>query len=283
MQSVVVTGVSSGIGKGIVAVLIEKGWRVFGSVRKEADGSPLRAEFGDAFVPLVFDVQDNDAILAAAETVRSGLGGETLVGLVNNAGSSFSEPLLLQSVDDFRQQLEINLVGAFAVTRAFAPLLGADPALSGPRGRIVNISSVGGKFSPPFLGAYAASKHGLEGFSGSLRRELLLLGIDVIVIGPGSVKTAIWDKAEADFPQSVIGTIWEKPFRAFQAFMAKGGRSGLEPEDIGAVVAEALTARRPRARYTVAKGKFLNATLPRLFPSRMVDRMIGRQIGLMRK
>ena len=282
MQSVVVTGVSSGIGKGIVAVLIEKGWREFGSVRKEADGSALRAEFGDAFVPLVFDVQDNDAILAAAETVRSVLGGETLVGLVNNAGSSFSEPLLLQSVDDFRQQLEINLVGAFAVTRAFVPLLGADPALTGPRGRIVNISSVGGKFSPPFLGAYAASKHGLEGFSGSLRRELLLLGIDVIVIGPGSVKTAIWDKAEADFPESVTGTIWEKPFRAFQAFMAKGGRSGLEPEDIGAVIAEVLTARGPRARYTVAKGKFLNATLPRLLPSRMVDRMIGRQIGLMR-
>lgn len=144
MKTVVVTGVSTGIGRGTASILVKKGWHVFGSVRKEADGSALKSELGDAFTPLVFDVEDNDAILAAADDVRSHLAGRTLDGLVNNAGSSFPNPLLVQSVADFRKQIEINLVGMFAVTRAFAPLLGADPTLAGDKGRIINISSVGG-------------------------------------------------------------------------------------------------------------------------------------------
>ncbi len=152
MKSVVVTGVSTGIGRGAATVLVQQGWQVFGSVRREADGQALQRALGAAFISLVFDVQDNEAILAAAGQVRGHLGGRTLDGLVNNAGSSFSDPLLVQSVADFRQQLEINLVGVFAVTRAFAPLLGADPALTGPKGRIVNISSVGGRMGVPFGG-----------------------------------------------------------------------------------------------------------------------------------
>ena len=212
--------------------------------------------------------------------MRARLGGRTLDGLVNNAGNSFSDPLLVQSVADFRRQLEVNLVGMFAVTRAFAPLLGTDPALSGPKGRIVNISSVGGRMGPPFLGAYAAAKHGVEGFSESLRRELQLLGIDVVIVAPGSVVTAIWDKAEAMPLDNVAGTIWDKPYRAFLAWMVENGRKGLTPEQVGAVIATALTSRRPRTRYEAVKGRMLNATLPSLLPRRAVDRLIGRQLGL---
>jgi hypothetical protein len=281
MKSVVVTGASTGIGAGAVAVLVRKGWRVFGSVRRQSDGLALRREYGDAFAPLLFDVEDDGAILDAADQVRSMLQGQPLAGLVNNAGSSFPDPLLVQSVADFRRQISINLVGMFAVTRAFAPLLGADPAMRGPKGRIVNISSVGGKMGPPFLGAYAAAKHGVEGFSASLRRELQLIGIDVIVIGPGSVRTAIWDKAEAMPLDHLVGTIWEEPYKAFHAYMISGGRKGLEPEDVGAVIAKALEVARPRTRYAVLKGQFLNATLPSLLPSRWVDRIIGRQLGLL--
>ena len=283
MKSVVVTGVSTGVGRGAASVLVKQGWRVFGSVRKEADGQALKAVLGEAFVPLVFDVEDNDAILAAAEVVRSHLAGRTLDGLVNNAGSSFIDPLLVQSVADFRKQVDINLVGTFAVTRAFAPLLGADPTLAGHKGRIVNISSVGGRMGPPFLGAYAAAKHGVEGFSESLRRELQLIGIDVIIVAPGSVATAIWDKAEALPLDHLAGTIWDKPFRAFTASMIKTGRKGLAPERVGAVIATALTASRPRTRYTVVQGKFLNSTLPSMLPSRTVDRLMGRQLGLLPK
>lgn len=283
MKNVVITGVSTGIGRGAASVLVKRGWRVFGSVRKEADARTLKSEFGEAFVPLVFDVEDNDAILAAAANVRAHLIGRTLDGLVNNAGSSFSDPLLIQSVADFRRQLEINLVGMFAVTRAFAPLLGADQALSGDKGRIVNISSVGGKMGVPFLGAYVAAKHGVEGFSESLRRELQLVGIDVIIIAPGSVATAIWDKAEAMPLGHLAGTIWEKPFKAFVDYMIENGRKGYTPERVGEVIATALTVSNPRTRYAVVKGKFANSTLPSMLPTRTVDRLIGRQLGLLPK
>lgn len=283
MKNVVVTGVSTGIGHGTVAVMIKKGWHVFGSVRKEADGRKLRDEFGESFTPLIFDVQDNDAILLAAEQVRTYLAGKTLDGLVNNAGSSFPDPLLLQSVDDFRKQIDINLVGMFAVTKAFASLLGVDQTLTGNKGRIVNLSSVGGKMGVPFLGAYAAAKHGVEGFSEALRRELQLIGIDVIVIGPGSVNTAIWDKAENISFDHVAGTIWEKPFRTFTKWMIENGRKGYSSETVGEVIATALTASRPCTRYAVVKGRFVNATLPLLLPSRTVDRMLGKQLGLLPK
>ena len=281
MRNAVVTGVSTGIGRGAVTVLASQGWHVFGSVRKESDARSLQRELGDRFTPLVFDVEDDDAITAAAEFVREKLAGRTLAALVNNAGSSFSDPLLIQSVADFRRQIGINLVGMFAVTRAFVPMLGADPALTGPKGRVVNVSSVGGRMGPPFLGAYAASKHGVEGFSESLRRELQLVGVDVIIVAPGSVATAIWDKAEAMPLDHVAGTIWDKPYRAFIAWMVDNGRKGLTPEQVGEVIATALTTPRPKTRYEAVKGRLVNATLPSLLPRRTVDRLMGKQIGLL--
>ena len=163
--------------------------------------------------------RDDDAVVAASAAVRARLAGRTLNGLVNNAGMGHVRPLLVQTVANFRKQIEVNLVGMFAVTRAFAPLLGADLALAGPKGRIVNISSVGGKIGPPFLGAYAAAKHGVEGFSESLRRELQLVG----------------------------------------------------------------TVAKPQARYAPVPGKLLNWTIPTVLPSRVVDRLIGGQLGLSRK
>jgi len=283
MKNVVITGVSTGIGYGTTAVMIKKGWHVFGSVRNETDGRRLKDEFGEAFTPIIFDVQDNDAILAASEHVRNSLSGRTLDGLVNNAGSSFPDPLLVQSVADFRRQIEINLVGMFAVTRAFAPLLGADPVLNGSKGRIVNLSSVGGKMGVPFLGAYNAAKHGVEGFSEALRRELQMVGIDVIIIGPGSVNTPIWDKAESISFDHVAGTIWDKPFKTFTNFMIKNGRKGHSSEKVGEVIAKALTVSNPCSRYAVVQGKFQNYTLPSQLPSRVVDRIIGKQFGLLLK
>jgi len=283
MKNVVVTGVSTGIGKGIASVMAKSGWRVFGSVRRDADAQALRAELGEAFVPLVFDVEDDDAVVAASAAVRARLAGRTLNGLVNNAGMALSDPLLVQTVANFRKQIEVNLVGMFAVTRAFAPLLGADLTLAGPKGRIVNISSVGGKIGPPFLGAYAAAKHGVEGFSESLRRELQLVGIDVIIVGPGSVATPTWDKAEAAPSDHLAGTMWERPFRVFRDTMIKNGRKGLAPERVGEVVRTALTVAKPRARYAPVPGKLLNWTIPTVLPSRVVDRLIGGQLGLSRK
>lgn len=280
-KSAVVTGVSTGIGAGIVSQLINAGWQVFGSVRKEADASDAQMRYGVNFVPLIFDTTDEDAVSGAAKKVRAALGDRVLDGLVNNAGIALSDPLMVQSTEDFRQQIEVNLIGPFIVTKAFAPLLGATKDARGVKGRIVNISSVGGRISPPFLGAYAASKHGLEGMSGSLRRELQLFGVDVIVIGPGSVATPTWDKAEATRVSHLQGTVWEKPVRAFRDNIIKTGRQGLAPEAIGRVVVAALTARRPKVRYAPVVSKIADWLLPTRLPARLVDRLIGQQLGLL--
>ncbi|MGO4214070.1 SDR family NAD(P)-dependent oxidoreductase, partial [Terriglobus sp. YAF25] len=175
-RSVVVTGASSGIGLATVKLLTRHGFHVFGTVRRQEDFHMLPSEC----TPLLMDVTDEASIQPAVEEVRSALGGETLAGLVNNAGIAVHGPLTYLPIDDFRRQLEVNLVAPVRLSQVFAPLLGADRSRTGPPGRIVNVSSVSGKLASPFLGAYAASKFGLEAVSESMRRELLLHGIDVI-------------------------------------------------------------------------------------------------------
>ena len=195
MQSVVITGVSTGIGWATAKLLLTRGFRVFGSGRKPADADRLRGEFGANFTPLLFDVTNEAAVLAAAREVRAALGGETLFGLVNNAGIAVAGPVLELAADEFRRQMDVNVIGPIVSTQAFGPLLGSDPSLKGPRGRIVMISSVAGRNGNPLVSAYSASKHAIEGLSESLRREMMLFGIDVIIIAPGAVKTPIWGKA----------------------------------------------------------------------------------------
>jgi NAD(P)-dependent dehydrogenase (short-subunit alcohol dehydrogenase family) len=280
MKSVVVTGVSTGIGWGVAKVLIGQGFRVFGSVRKAADADRLRQAFGDLYIPLIFDVTDEAAVRAAASQVRETLGGEPLAGLVNNAGVAVAGPLLHLPIDEFRQQIEVNLIGVVMVTQAFAPLLSPGQGSEAKPGRIVNISSVGGRNGVPFLSPYNASKFALEGLSESLRRELMLLGIDVIVVAPGTVATAIWGKADQADITPYRGTVFFPALEKVRAFM--NGAGGLAPERLGEVVAKALTTARPRVRYTVAPDPvqtFMAANLPR----RMVDRMIASRLGLLPK
>lgn len=279
MRSIVVTGVSTGIGWGAAKVLIGHGFRVFGSVRKQADGERLKAEFGDAFTPLIFDVTDEAGAQAAAAQVRQALGGQTLAGLVNNAGIAVSGPLLHLDVADFRKQLDVNLTGVVIVIQAFAPLLGADTSLKGGPGRIVNISSVGGRNAAPFLAPYSASKFGLEGLSESLRRELLLLGIDVIVIGPGAVATPIWDKAEEVDVSRFGNTPFGPALAKVRTYMTEMGKKGLKPEVIGEAIHHALTTPNPKVRYAVTPQPILDY-FTRNLPKRQVDRMFGKQLGL---
>src|SRR5207302_5411794 len=198
MLSVVITGASTGIGWATAKLLLDKGFGVFGSVRKEADAIRLKGEFGANFAPLTFDITDEAAVLSAAREVRAALGGQTLAGLVNNAGIAVPGPVLELSADEFRRQLDVNVVGPIIATQAFGPLLGSDPSLKGPKGRIVMISSVAGKNGNPLTPAYAASNHPIQGLSESLRRELMLFGIDVIIVAPGPVKTPIWSKGRED-------------------------------------------------------------------------------------
>lgn len=279
MKNVVITGVSTGIGCGTAKILIQKGFRVFGSVRKTQDAERLQKEFGKNFIPLIFDVTDEPAVQAAAQQVRERLNGETLFGLVNNAGIAVPAPLIHQATDDFRHQIEVNLISVLIVTKAFVPLLGSDRSLKGKPGRIINISSVGGKRGSPFLGAYVASKHGLEGFSESLRRELMLYGIDVIIVGPGTVATPIWDKGEQVDAMLYADTEYFESGRRMQKYMVESGRKGYPPEKVGEVVWHALTTPKPRVRYAVEPGGAISQIVQLLLPRRVLDHIIARNLG----
>jgi hypothetical protein len=279
MKSVVVTGASSGIGWGCVKILIAGGFRVFGSVRKAADADRLSREFGANFTPLLFDVTDAPAAAAAARQVDAALGGETLFGLVNNAGIAVPGPLLYLKIDDFKHQLDVNLTGQLTVVQAFAPLLGADRSRQGAPGRIVMISSVGGKNALPFLGPYSASKFGLEGMSESLRRELMPFRIDVIVVAPGMIATPIWDKADAADVAPFASTPYAPALAKMKSFMVAGGRQGLPPERLGEAVRNALTVAKPKPRYTVTPDPVQNF-LVAVLPKRMLDKFIARRLGL---
>ncbi len=279
MKSVVVTGASSGIGWGSVKVLIASGFRVFGSVRKEADAERLSKEFGANFTPLIFDVTDEAAVAAGAREVEAALGGETLLGLVNNAGVAVPGPLLQLKIEDFERQIEVNLAGPLIVTQAFAPLLGADRSRKGAPGRIVMISSVGGRTALPFNGAYSASKFGLEGMSEALRRELMIFGVDVIIVAPGAVATPIWDKADAVDVTPFANTAYAPALAKMKRAMLSTGKQGFPPERIGEAVKAALTAVRPKSRYTVTPNPIQNLMVTTL-PKRMVDKMIARRLGL---
>jgi NAD(P)-dependent dehydrogenase (short-subunit alcohol dehydrogenase family) len=280
-RAVVITGISTGIGWAAAESLVQAGFHVFGSVRKPADGERARQAFGDRFTPLLFDVTDDGAIKASADQVKQLLGGKPLFGLVNNAGIAVAGPLAELPLSEFRKQFDVNVTGLVAVTQAFAPLLGASAQFQGPPGRIINISSVAGKVAMPLNGAYAASKHAVEGLSDALRRELLLYGIDVILIEPGPVKTAIWGKAE-ETDLSVYENSPYKPVIAkmMSYFMARVAKEAIPAEDLGRLILMALTTPAPKPRYVITHGLLQHYVL-RYLPTRMIDRMIGKTLGLL--
>src|ERR1700758_2755716 len=277
MQAVVITGASTGIGHACCKFLLDKGYRVFGSVRKQADADRLNGEFGGNFTPLLFDVTDEAAVLAAAREVRAALNGETLAGLVNNAGIAVPGPVLELAADEFRHQMNVNVIGPIIATQAFAPLLGADPSLKGPKGRIVMISSVAGKNGNPLTPAYAASKHAIEGLSESLRRELMLFGIDVIIVAPGPVKTPIWSKGrEAVDTDNYKNSPYLPALQKVSAYMKHLDSIGLPPEKIAERVFDALTLPHPKVRYQIAPDP-LRHLVTNYLPKRMVDRIIAKR------
>jgi NAD(P)-dependent dehydrogenase (short-subunit alcohol dehydrogenase family) len=280
-KDVVVTGVSTGIGFGTTKVLVSKGFRVFGSVRKQADADRLQKEFGDGFVPLMMDITDADAVHQAAQKVGSMIGDRNLLGLVNNAGIVVSGPLLYLRPSEYRRQLEANMISPLVVIQAFAPLLGTDKKRQGTAGQIVNISSTGAKVAIPLIGGYSSSKAGLEGMSDALRQELMLFGIDVVIIEPGTVNTAMYDKGEKEDLSEFKPTEYWEAVQNFQKYIVTEARTnGLPPERLGEAVHVALSTAKPKARYAVIPQRFKNWTLHRLLPTRMVDAQLAKMLGL---
>ncbi|HAS46668.1 MAG TPA: oxidoreductase [Microscillaceae bacterium] len=281
-KTILITGASTGIGYGCVKEFHRRGYQVFGNVLNAEDAERLRNELGDHFTPLIFDVTNVQSIQNAAKEVEKTLGKDQgLDGLINNAGIAIGGPLMLQPMEQIRQHFEVNIFGLIEVTRAFLPLLGARENHPTTPGRIVNIGSVNGRIAPPFIGAYVGTKHALEGISQSWRRELLLYGIDVVIIRPGSVNTPIWDKGVDVSPYA--HTVYGDTTANFAAFAIKEGKSGFSIDYVGNRIANIFEKRKPKTHYALVPKKFKNWTVPRLLPHRMLDRMIGKGVGLIQK
>ncbi len=278
-RDIVVTGAATGIGRAAVSKAVEEGAHVFASVRKEEDAIALKEAFADRVTPLRFDVTDGLAVRAAAAQVGVALGKRTLAGLVNNAGIAVAGPLLYLEPDELRRQFETNLFGVHVVTQAFAPLLGVDPGRRGLRGRIVMISSVAGRTAMPFTGAYSASKHALEGYSAALRRELMLFGVDVIVVAPGAIVTPIWGKRDEAAEARYAGTAYAEAYEAVGGMMTQMGQGGLPASAVGELIWRCLTEERPRTRYGIQREGPL-AMLAPLLPQRLLDRVIAKRAKL---
>ena len=279
-KNVVVTGVSTGIGYAIAKNLVEQGYHVWGSVRKQSDAERLAAEFGkERFTALQFDVTDASAIKAAAEQVGQNVGDRGLAGLVNNAGIAVPGPILLTPVDEFRRQFEVNLFGVIGVTQAFLPLLGARKPCPHPPGKIINISSVGGRMAMPFLGPYAASKHALEAISDSLRRELMIYGIDVISVQPGTIKTPIWDKAAGFDLSRFANSDYYTIAKTLLQQSIESGRTGRSPEVVAQTVRYALETAHPRPHLTLPDN-WLAWWIMRSLPSRWLDWLVAKRLGM---
>ena len=247
---VVITGVSSGIGFATAQTLITRGYHVFGSVRKEADGQRVQQELGSAFTPLLFDVSDHDALPAAVAVVAAAVGNNGLSGLINNAGVAPAGPLMHAPMSEVRHTFEVNVFGMLAVTQAFLPLLGARADAPHPPGRIINISSISGGIAFPLVALYAMTKHAVEALSDGLRRELSIYGISVSAIEPGAIKTPIWDKvnvAEAD--TRYAHTNYAKAMEYLPKMVANELKNAKPIKVVTDAIVHALEASKAKARY----------------------------------
>ena len=279
MKTALVTGSSSGIGRATVRRLDQAGWKVFAGVRKEEDAAKLREESSQRLEPLILDVTDPGAIAAAAERVAAEPGG--LDGLVDNAGNAVAGPLEALPIEDFRRQVELNLIAQVAVTQAMLP------AIRTARGRVVMVSSMGGRVALPMTGAYHAAKFGLEAVADSLRQELAPWGIKVVLVEPGSIDTPIWSRGEEDADELLgrsprMRELYGAAMDRYREVVRDTAERGIPPEKVAARIQSALEARRPRARYLVGLDARVMARLRLVLPTPVFDRIVARAMAFPR-
>jgi NAD(P)-dependent dehydrogenase (short-subunit alcohol dehydrogenase family) len=284
MPSALITGASTGIGEATALRLAGAGWTVLAGVRSEQDGARLVAKDSSGRIePVILDVTDFEQIRKAAGRVSElGAGGEGSPGrldaLVNNAGIGYGGPLELLHPDDLRKQFEVNVLGQVAVTQALLP------ALRAARGRIVFMSSVGGRVAMAFTAPYAASKHAIEALGDALRVELASSNVQVALVEPGSVATPIWDKARETGDQVVVPPQLQKEYGKVPAAMDKAledtAKRGVPAEQVAQTIERALSARRMKSRYVVGRDARAMILARGLLPDHVFDRVAKRVLGV---
>jgi NAD(P)-dependent dehydrogenase (short-subunit alcohol dehydrogenase family) len=278
VKSILVTGTSTGIGRACALRLDRLGHRVYAGVRTQEHAKQLSELGSDRLVPLLLDVTDQAQIEDAA--ARIGQDGAGLAGVVNNAGIGLLGPIEYLPADAWRQQLEVNVIGQVAVTKAMLPLIRSGS------GRVVFIGSLGGKAALPLFGPYCASKFAIEAISESLRYELRPWGIHACVVEPGAIKTAIWEKGRQDvdhLEQDLPAEASER-YAAHLAALRKAldmqDKQSADPEKVAKAVEHALFARRPKTRYPVGTDARILTTLIRCLPDKPREAIIGRMTGM---
>jgi NAD(P)-dependent dehydrogenase (short-subunit alcohol dehydrogenase family) len=276
-KNIVITGVSSGIGRDALRLLHQKGYHIYGSVRKEADAKSLTEAYPQRFTPLIFDVQDQDAVNQAAKRVFEAC--DRIDALINNAGVAVPGPLQFVTEADFERQMDINLKSVRRITNTFLPLLGTAPDFKGPPGRIINVSSISGLFSSPFNGVYSISKHALESMTDVYRRELRRYGIKVMAIEPGPIKTKIWGKnlnSMAQFADTDYYDILQKA----DMIIENTEKNALPVARTSNVILKCITKKHPKTRYIVQKNTLVFKIVANYLPDKLVDWFIQRSFSL---
>jgi NAD(P)-dependent dehydrogenase (short-subunit alcohol dehydrogenase family) len=279
IESVVVTGASTGIGRACALHLDKLGFRVFACVRKQKDAENLQQHASERLIQLYLDVTKPESIAAAARVVSTGAGEGGLTGLVNSAGIAIGGPLEFVPIEKLKQQLDVNVTGQIAVTQAFLPMLRRG------RGRIVNIGSVSGRVAAPLMGPYASSKFALGALNDALRLELYPWDIHVSIVEPGAIDTPIWDKSlsaadqmSQDLPAQAYD-LYGSAMNKTQQTIADAASSAEPVEKVVDAVVHALTAKRPKTRYLVGRSTWAAAFAAKFLSDRIRDRVILRMRG----
>ena len=279
-KSILITGCSSGIGAALVLEYLKQGFIVFGSIRDKKMEPLLKKKYGNNFIPLVFDVTNYSQISRAYKKVKLRLKGANLGILVNNAGIAQLGPVEHISSEEFDLHLRTMVLGAFNCVQIFLPLLGTENRLT--PGKVINISSGGGSIGQPFMASYCSSKHALEGFSESLRRELLIYGIKVIIIAPRAFKTAIWEKSNVDKRASDFRkTVYSQAFSKFTGFIKDASKEGQDVEVLARKIYKISTLTKPKVKYSMGPSG-LQFFLIRTLPKKLIDKILGKYFLLIR-
>jgi len=282
LKQILITGASTGIGYCLARNLLEQGHQVFAGVRKVASLERLKEDFPDRLTVLKLDVTIEEDIQSAFNEINKKFDKDKEFVLVNNAGIAVAGPIEALPLDEWRKLYDVNLFAAVRMTQIFLPLVRQT------KGRVVNVGSISGQISSPFLAPYCSSKFALRSFSDSLRRELLPLGVKVVLIEPGPVRTEIWSKSISHSEEQSrkmsdeMKATYGARIDSLRSSVKETVKEAIPVEIVARSMVKAIVGDHPRLNYLLGRRIRLHAALGKYLPARLVDRMMMSGLGVER-